>query len=47
MVEEMLAARGIEVSYETLRRAGDQFGVVLIVLMQSRRDGHAAQRLMC
>jgi len=88
MVEEMLAARGIEVTYETVRRwalkfgqqaarrirarpaafgdkwhldevvitingkkhwlwrAVDQFGCVLDVLVQSRRDRHAAQRLM-
>ena len=88
MVEEMLAARGIEVSYETVRRwalkfgqkaarrirarrstfgdkwhldevvitingkkhwlwrAVDQFGIVLDVLVQSRRDRYAAQRLM-
>ena len=89
MVEEMLAARGIEVTYETVRRwalkfgqqaarrirarrstfgnkwhldedviiiingkkrwlwrAVDQFGIVLDVLLQSRRDRYAAQRLM-
>jgi len=88
MVEEMLAARGIEVTYETVRRwalkfgqqaarrirtrrstfgdkwhldevvitingkkhwlwrAVDQFGIVLDVLVQSRRDRYAAQRLM-
>ena len=88
MVEEMLAARGIEVTYETVRRwavkfgqkaarrirarasgygdkwhldevvisisgkkhglwrAVDQFGCVLDVLVQSRRDRYAAQRLM-
>ena len=88
MVEEMLAARGIEVTYETVRRwalkfgqkaarrirarrstfgdkwhldevlitsngkkhrlwrAVDQFGIVLDVLVQSRRGRYAAQRLM-
>ena len=88
MVEELLAARGIDVTYETIRRwalkfgqkaarrirarrstfgdkwhldevvitingkkhwlwrAVDQFGIVLDVLVQSRRDRHAAQRLM-
>lgn len=88
MVEEMLAARGIDVTYETVRRwalkfgqetarrirsrsalisdnwyldevgitinggkhwlwrAVDQFGIVLDALVQSRRDRHAAQRLM-
>lgn len=88
MVEEMLAARGIEVTYETVRRwavkfgqkaarriraqasgygdkwhldevvisisgkkhwlwrAVDQFGCVLDVLVQRRRDRYAAQRLM-
>ena len=88
MVEEMLAARDIDVTYETIRRwalkfgkkaarrirarrstfgdkwhldevvitingkkhwlwrAVDQFGIVLDVLVQSRRDRHAAQRLM-
>lgn len=88
MVEEMLAARGVEVTYETVRRwalkfgrqaarrirarpaafgdkwhldevvitingkkhwlwrAVDQFGIVLDVLLQSRRDRYAAQRLM-
>ena len=88
MVEEMLAARGIEVTYETVRswalkfgqdvarrirartatcgdkwhldevvitingkkhrlwRAVDQFGTVLNVLVQSRRNRHAAQRLI-
>jgi putative transposase len=88
MVEEMLAARGIEVTYETVRRwalkfgkhaarrirakrssfgdkwhldevvitingkkhwlwrAVDQLGIVLDVLVQSRRDRSAAQRLM-
>ena len=88
MVEELLAARGIEVTYETVRRwalkfgqkaarrirarpaafgdkwhldevvitingkkhwlwrAVDQFGIVLDVLVQSRRDRHAVQRLM-
>lgn len=88
MVEEMLAARGIEVTYETVRRWSvkfglgiarrirktalargdkwhldeafitingrkhwlwrgvDQFGAVLDVLVQSRRDRHAAKRLM-
>jgi putative transposase len=40
MVEEMLAARGIEATYETVRRA------TLDVLVQSRRDRHAARRLM-
>src|SRR5829696_3291686 len=89
MVEEMLAARGIEVSHETVRqwarkfgqgfdnqirrrlpgagdkwhldevcvmirgkkhwlwRAVDQDGVVLDVLVQSRRDKRAAKRLLC
>ena len=88
MVEEILAARGIEVTYETVRRwslkfgqqatrrirarrstfgdkwhlgevvitingkkhwlwrAVDQFGIVPDVLVQSRRDRYAAQRLM-
>jgi putative transposase len=88
MVEEMLAARGIDVTYETVRRwalkfaqmaakrirarrstfgdkwhldevvitingqkhwlwrAVDQCGIVLDVLVQSRRDRYAAQRLM-
>jgi putative transposase len=88
MVEEMLAARGIEVSYETLRqwalkfgqgfanqvrrrlpatgdkwhldevviiiagrkhwlwRAVDQHGIVLDILVQSRRDAKAAKRLL-
>ena len=88
MVEEMLAARGIEVTYETVRRwalkfgqqaarrirarpaafgdkwhldevaitingkkhwlwrAVDQFGIVLDVLVQSRHDRYAAQRLI-
>ena len=88
MVEEMMSARGIEVTYETVRRWAlkfgqkaarrirarrstfgdkwhldeviisingkkhwlwrgvDQFGIVLDVLVQSRRDRHAAQRLM-
>jgi putative transposase len=88
MVEELLAARGIELSYETVRRwsvkfglsiarrirstalargdkwhlgegvvtingkkhwlwrAEDQHGTVLDVLVQSRRDRHAARRLM-
>jgi putative transposase len=87
MVEETLAARGIGVTYETVRqwgrksgkafslrdppahshsrrhgiwtnslsrsreqhwlwRAVDQNGVVLDVLIQSRRDSRAAQRLM-
>ena len=87
MVEELLAARGIELTYETVRRwsvkfglgiarrirstalgrgnrwhldevvvtingkkhwlwrAVDQHGVVLDVLVQSRRDRHAARRL--
>jgi hypothetical protein len=88
MVEELLAARGIELTYETVRRwamkfgldiarrirstalargdkwhldevvvtingkkhwlwrAVDQQGAVLDVLVQSRRDRHAARRLM-
>jgi putative transposase len=88
MVEELLAARGIELTYETVRRwsvrfgldiarrirstalgrgdkwhldevvvaingkkhwlwrAVDQNGAVLDVLVQSRRDRHAARRLM-
>ena len=88
MVEELLAARGIELAYETVRRwsvkfglgiarrirstslargdkwhldevvvtingrkhwlwrAVDQHGAVLDVLVQSRRDRHAAKRLM-
>jgi putative transposase len=88
MVEEMLAARGIEVSYETVRqwalqfgqgfanqirrrlptpgdkwhldevlisiagkkhwlwRAVDQHGLVLDILVQSRRDAKAAKRLL-
>src|SRR6186997_2120847 len=88
MVEEMLAARGIDVSHETVRqwarkfgqafanqirrrlpragdkwhldevvitiagkkhwlwRAVDQDGIVLDVLVQSRRDKHAAKRLL-
>jgi putative transposase len=88
MVEERLAARGIELTYETVRRwsvksglgiarlirstalgrgdkwhldevvvtingkkhwlwrAVDQHGAVLDVLVQNRRDGHAARRLM-
>src|SRR5476651_2794129 len=88
MVEELLAARGIELTYETVRRwsvkfglgiarrirstalargdkwhldevvvaingkkhwlwrAVDQHGAVLDVLVQSRRDKHAAKRLM-
>jgi putative transposase len=88
MVEELLAARSIELTYETVRRwsvkfglgiarrirstalgrgnkwhldevvvtingkkhwlwrAVDQHGVVLDVLVQSRRDRHAARRLM-
>jgi len=88
MVEELLAARGIEVTYETVRRwalkfgagiarriramglargdkwhldevvvtingrrhwlwrAVDQHGATLDVLVQSRRDRHAARRLM-
>jgi putative transposase len=88
MVEEMLAARGIEVSYETVRqwalkfgqdfankirhrlpaagdkwhldevaisiagrkhwlwRAVDQHGIVLDILVQSRRDATAAKRLL-
>src|SRR3954447_16161999 len=88
MVEEMLAARGIEVSYETVRqwalkfgqgfanqirrglpavgdkwhldevainiagrkhwlwRAVDQHGVVLDILVQSRRNANAAKRLL-
>src|SRR3954471_13581613 len=89
MVEEMLAARGIDVSHETVRqwgrkfgqdfanqirrrlpragdkwhldevevkiagqkhwlwRAVDQDGVVLDVLVLSRRDKRAAKRLLC
>ena len=39
MVEEMLAARGICVTYETVRQCLD-------VLVQRRRDSRAAQRLM-
>ena len=88
MVEELLAARGIDLTYETVRRwsvkfglgiarrirstalargdkwhldevvvtingkkhwlwrAVDQYGAVLDVLVQSRRDRHAARRLM-
>jgi putative transposase len=88
MVEEMLAARGVDVTYETIRRwaekfgrdfsscirrrapqrgdkwhmdevvfsiagekhwlwrAVDQDGIVLDVLVQSRRDRKAARRLM-
>ena len=88
MLEEMLAVRGIEVTYETVRRwalkfgqqaarcirarrssfgytwhldegvitingkkhwlwrAVDQFGIVLDVLVQSRRDRYAAQKLI-
>lgn len=62
MVEELLAARGVELTYETVRRwslkfglgiarrirsiAVDQHGAVLDVLVQSRRDRHAARRLM-
>jgi putative transposase len=88
MVEELLAARGIKLTYETVRRwsvkfglgiarrirstalgrgdkwhldevvvtinskrhwlwrALDQHGVVLDVLVQTRRDRHAARRLM-
>jgi putative transposase len=88
MVEEMLAARGIEVSYETVRqwalkfgqgfanqvrrclpatgdkwhldevvitiagrkhwlwRAVDQYGIVLDILVQSRRNAKAAKRLL-
>jgi putative transposase len=88
MVEELLAARGIELTYETVRRwsvkfglgiarrirstalgqgdkwhldeavvtinikshwlwrAVDQHGAVLDVLVQTRRDRHAARRLM-
>src|ERR687897_2219017 len=89
MVEEMLAARGILVSHETVRqwalkfgqgfanqirrrlpaagdkwhldevvisiagrkhwlwRAVDQHGIVLDILVQSRRDAKAAKRLLC
>src|SRR4051812_24983706 len=61
MVEEMLAARGIIVSHETIRqwalkfgqdfanrvwRAVDQEGIVLDILVQSRRDKWAAKRLL-
>jgi len=56
MVEEMLAARGICVTYETVRQWGKKFGKAfsdqirqrapLDVLVQSRRDTRAAQRLM-
>src|SRR6187397_865282 len=64
MVEEMLAARGIIVSHESVRqwalkfgqlfankkhwlwRAVDQDGIVLDILVQSRRDKRAAKRLL-
>jgi putative transposase len=65
MVEELLAARGIELTYETVRRWAVKFGLGIArrirsaalarggpawrgarVLVQSRRDRHAARRLM-
>jgi putative transposase len=65
MVEEMLAARGILGSHETvcqralkfgqeqlagrkhwLWRAVDQHGIVLDILVQSRRNAKAAKRLL-
>ncbi len=54
MVEEMLAARGILVSHETVRqwalkwlwRAVDQHGTVLDILVQSRRNAKATKRLL-
>jgi putative transposase len=64
MVEELLAARGIIVSHETVRQwanlasgsptgsvagsrasATNRTGIVLDVLVQRRRDKHAAKRL--
>jgi putative transposase len=52
MVEELLAARGIELTYETVRRWAVKFGLGIArrirsaALAQSRRDRHAARRLM-
>jgi len=40
-VEDLLAERGVAVSYETVRR-----GEVLDVLLQSKRNKHAALKLM-
>ena len=71
MVEELLAARSVDLTYDTVRRwsvkfglgiarrirstalargdkwrAVDQHGAVLNILVQSRRDRHAARRLL-
>ena len=47
-VEEMLAQRGIEAGYETIRlwRAVDDEGEVLDMLVQKRRNTTAALRLL-
>src|ERR1019366_10243543 len=47
-VEEMLAQRGIEAGYETIRlwRAVDDEGEVLDMLVQKRRNTDAALRLL-
>ena len=45
-IEDLLAERGITVSYESLRlwRAVDQDGDVVDVYLQARRDAKAAKR---
>jgi transposase-like protein len=49
-VEELLAERGLDISYETERmylwRAVDHEGEVLDMLVQRQRDSRAALRLM-
>jgi transposase-like protein len=53
-VEDLLAARGLDISYETVRRWVLKFGPlfaregeVLDLLVQRRRDKTAAVKLMC
>ena len=46
-VEDLLAERGVDVSYETIRRWSLKFGgEVLDILVQSRRNKKAALKLM-
>ncbi len=42
--EDLLAQRGVTVTYETIRHWCDQDGDVIDILVQSRRDRQAAAR---
>ena len=46
-VEQMLAERGVCVTYETARQCGLWRAVNLDVLLQRRRDSRAAQQQFC